>query len=205
MHLQPGRLTDALCRWIGTATGGSTGWRRATCSTSTGARARSGEALHPQADMYLVTVNCMPRHSACILSTDLPATVLPRLTLCEAAEVCLHSVSRLPRSSGRRAGVSMAAYHMQRQWLLVLPPLRTSEGALLLCRIALGRSHAEIAVGDTQVAAAFGAECRPTWEDGWWVPLHCCCMHSKARSHCLACSGASPWCTLLRQLKLHDA
>ena len=47
-----------------------------------------------------------------------------------------------------------------------------SDGGSVQCRIALDRSHAEIAVGDTKVAAAFRAECRPTWEDGWCVLPH---------------------------------
>ena len=62
----------------------------------------------------------------------------------------------------------MFAYHMQvdcdEQCFI---PLRSSNKAVFPYRIALRRSHAEIAVGDTQVAAVFGADCRPTWEDGW--------------------------------------
>lgn len=36
-----------------------------------------------------------------------------------------------------------------------------------LSRVALGRKHAQIVVEDKEVAAAFDAECQPTWRDGW--------------------------------------
>lgn len=47
--------------------------------------------------------------------------------------------------------------------------LRAGAFLRLTCRIALDRKHAQIAVDDTEVAAAFRAECRATWDDGWCV------------------------------------
>ncbi|BDA47490.1 probable glycosyltransferase BC10 at C-terminar half [Coccomyxa sp. Obi] len=34
--------------------------------------------------------------------------------------------------------------------------------------VTLARKHAQIAVEDREIAEAFGAECQPSWRDGWW-------------------------------------
>lgn len=41
--------------------------------------------------------------------------------------------------------------------------------AVVLSRVTLARKHAHIAVEDREIAEAFGAECQPSWRDGWWA------------------------------------